>query len=215
MGEKAFEQAAGFLRINNGKHPLDKSAVHPESYEIVEKMAADLKCGIDDLMNNKDLRNKIVLTKYVSDKVGLPTLTDILNELDKPGRDPRKSFEAFEFDKSVHDIKDLRVGMKLPGIVTNVTNFGAFVDIGVHQDGLVHISQISDTFVDDPNEVVKVHQKVNVTVTEVDVARKRIALSLKKDPNAPTQRQGSKNTKNQVYESDFASKLAALKDKFK
>lgn len=215
MGEKAFEQAAGFLRINISKHPLDKSAVHPESYEIVEKMAADLKCSIEDLMNSKELRSKIVLSKYVTDKVGLPTLTDIINELDKPGRDPRKTFEAFEFDKSVHDITDLRVGMKLPGIVTNVTNFGAFVDIGVHQDGLVHISQISDTFVDDPNEVVKVHQKVTVTVTEVDVARRRIALSMKKDPNAPTQRKGSKNTNTQVYESDFAAKLAALKGKFK
>jgi uncharacterized protein len=156
-----------------------------------------------------------VLSKYVTDKVGLPTLTDILNELDKPGRDPRKSFEAFEFDKSVHDISDLRVGMKLPGIVTNVTNFGAFVDIGVHQDGLVHISQISDTFVDDPNEVVKVHQKVTVTVLEVDVSRRRISLSMKKDPNTPTVRQANKNSKTKVYESDFASKLAALKDKFK
>lgn len=215
MGKKSFEQAAGFLRINISKHPLDKSAVHPESYEIVEKMAADLKCNIEDLMNNKELRSKIVLSKYITDKVGLPTLTDIINELDKPGRDPRKSFEAFEFDKSVHDITDLRVGMKLPGIVTNVTNFGAFVDIGVHQDGLVHISQISDTFVDDPNKVVKVHQKVIVTVTEVDVARRRIALSMKKDPNAPTQRQVNKNTNKQVYESDFAAKLAALKGKFK
>lgn len=215
MGEKAFEQSAGFLRISNGKHPLDKSAVHPESYPIVEKMAADLNCSIEDLMNNKELRNKIVLSKYVTDTVGLPTLTDILNELDKPGRDPRKSFETFEFDKSVHDITDLRVGMKLPGIVTNVTNFGAFVDIGIHQDGLVHISQISDTFVDDPNEIVKVHQKVTVTVIDVDVARRRISLSMKKDPFTPTQQLRSKSPKNQVYESDFASKLAAIKDKFK
>ncbi|MES2836725.1 MAG: Tex-like N-terminal domain-containing protein [Bacteroidota bacterium] len=179
MGDKAFEQAAGFLRIAIGVHPLDKSAVHPESYHIVEKMASDLKCSIEDLMENKELRKKINLQNYVSEKFGLPTLNDIMNELDKPGRDPRKSFETFSFDNSVHSIEDLREGMKLPGIVTNVTNFGAFVDIGVHQDGLVHISQLSDTFVDDPNKVVKVQQQVTVTVTEVDVQRKRIALSMK------------------------------------
>jgi len=221
MGDKAFEQAAGFLRINNGKHPLDKSAVHPESYEIVEKMAEDLNCTIEELIKEKELRKKIVLQKYVNEKVGLPTLNDILNELDKPGRDPRKSFEVFKFDDSVHEIADLRVGMKLPGIVTNVTNFGAFVDIGVHQDGLVHISQLSNTYVSDPNTVVKVSQKVTVTVTEVDIQRKRIALSMK-DSVAPTKTtskpeitSNNKKGKIETPANDFASQLAALKDKFK
>jgi len=224
MGDKAFEQAAGFLRIANGKHPLDKSAVHPESYEIVEKMAADLKCTIEQLMSDKELRKQIVLQKYVTEKVGLPTLTDIMNELDKPGRDPRKSFEVFKFDETVHEIKDLRIGMKLPGIVTNVTNFGAFVDIGVHQDGLVHISQLSDTYVDDPNKIVKVQQQVTVTVTEVDVQRKRIALSMKGNAAAvPVKNNNSAKPANQKGKgkaeepplSDFASQLAALKNKFK
>jgi uncharacterized protein len=219
MGEKAFEQAAGFLRIANGKNPLDKSAVHPESYGIVEKMAADLNCTIEQLMTEKELRKQINLQKYVTEKVGLPTLNDIMNELDKPGRDPRKTFEVFKFDDSVHEIADLRVGMKLPGIVTNVTNFGAFVDIGVHQDGLVHISQLSNTFVSDPNTVVKVQQKVTVTVTEVDVQRKRIALSMK-DAAAPVQNtskpaNNNKKGKPELPANDFASQLAALKDKFK
>ncbi|NBQ48004.1 MAG: S1 RNA-binding domain-containing protein, partial [Sphingobacteriia bacterium] len=172
MGEKVFELCAGFLRVRNGVHPLDKSAVHPESYHIVEKMATDLQCSIDELMEQKDLRKKIILQNYVTEQVGLPTLKDIMAELEKPGRDPRKSFEAFSFDENVHEIKDLREGMRLPGIVTNVTNFGAFVDIGVHQDGLVHISQLADQFVDDPNKVVKVGQQVWVSVTEVDPKRK-------------------------------------------
>jgi uncharacterized protein len=166
MGEKVFEQCSGFLRIRNGIHPLDKSAVHPESYHIVEKMAKDLNCGIDELMTDKELRKKINLNNYVTESIGLPTLKDIMSELEKPGRDPRKSFEVFSFDENVHEISDLREGMRLPGIVTNVTNFGAFVDIGVHQDGLVHISQLSDTFVDDPNAIVKVGQKVWVNVTK-------------------------------------------------
>jgi uncharacterized protein len=216
MGEKAFEQAAGFLRVATGKNPLDKSAVHPESYVIVEKMAADLNATVEQLMSDKEIRKQIVLKKYETEKVGLPTLTDILNELDKPGRDPRKSFEVFKFDDSVHEMKDLRVGMRLPGIVTNVTNFGAFVDIGVHQDGLVHISQLSDTFVDDPNKVVKVQQQVTVTVTEVDVQRKRIALSMKSGVSgSPTT--GGNTAKKKVepeIASDFASQLAALKNKF-
>jgi protein Tex len=180
LGEKAYEQAAAFLRIRNAKNPLDASAVHPERYEIVEKMAKDLNCKVADLLANDSLRKQIQLQKYVTTEVGMPTLTDILAELAKPGRDPREQFEAFEFTEGVNEIKDLRVGMKLPGIVTNITNFGAFVDIGVHQDGLVHVSQLADKFVKDPNEIVKVAQKVMVTVTEVGEARKRIALSMKK-----------------------------------
>jgi uncharacterized protein len=215
MGEKAFEQAAGFLRVATGKNPLDKSAVHPESYGIVEKMAADLNATVEQLMSDKEIRKQIVLKKYETEKVGLPTLTDILSELDKPGRDPRKSFEVFKFDDSVHEMKDLRVGMRLPGIVTNVTNFGAFVDIGVHQDGLVHISQLSDTFVDDPNKVVKVQQQVTVTVTEVDVQRKRIALSMKSAAGSPAAGGNAvkKKTEPEIAP-DFASQLAALKNKF-
>ncbi len=224
MGEKAYEQAAGFMRISNGKHPLDKSAVHPESYHIVEKMATDLNCTIEQLMAEKELRKQISLPKYVTETVGLPTLTDIVHELDKPGRDPRKSFEVFKFDDTVHEIKDLRVGMKLPGIVTNVTNFGAFVDIGVHQDGLVHISQLSNTFVSDPNTVVKVQQQVTVTVTEVDEQRKRIALTMKDNVSAPAapgpkplanNNNTNKKGKPEPPANDFASQLAALKDKFK
>ncbi|MES2397366.1 MAG: Tex family protein [Bacteroidota bacterium] len=220
MGEKAYEQAAGFLRVVNSKHPLDKSAVHPESYVIVENMAADLNCTIQQLMAEKEMRKQIVLQKYVTDKIGIPTLTDILNELDKPGRDPRKSFEIFAFDNSVHEMKDLRIGMRLPGIVTNVTNFGAFVDIGVHQDGLVHISQISNTFIDDPNKIVKVQQQVMVTVTEVDIQRKRIALSMKDNAvvnvpvNTPAKVIINKKGKVVPAANDFASQLAALKDKF-
>jgi uncharacterized protein len=218
MGEKVFEQCAGFLRVRNGIHPLDKSAVHPESYYIVEKMAGDLNCGIDDLIEQKELRKKIQLQNYVTESVGLPTLKDILNELEKPGLDPRKSFEAFSFDENVHEIKDLREGMRLPGIVTNVTNFGAFVDVGVHQDGLVHISQLSDTFVDDPNKIVKVGQQVWVNVTEVDAKRKRIALSMKGEAGGSKQLAGNKieKVKEEQYDpSDINSALAALKNKFK
>jgi uncharacterized protein len=182
LGDKAFEQCAGFLRIRDSKNPLDRSAVHPESYPIVEQFAKDLACTVNDLMTRAELRKKLDLKRYVSDKVGLPTLTDILIELEKPGRDPREKFELFSFEEGIHEMKDLKVGMVLPGIVTNVTNFGAFVDIGVHQDGLVHISHLADRFVKDPNEVVAVQQKVRVTVMEVDVPRKRIALSLKSDP---------------------------------
>ncbi|MCC6369981.1 MAG: RNA-binding transcriptional accessory protein [Bacteroidia bacterium] len=216
MGEKVFEQCAGFLRVRNGVHPLDKSAVHPESYHIVEKMASDLNCSIDDLINEKELRKKIQLSNYVTDNVGLPTLKDILNELEKPGRDPRKSFEIFSFDENVHEIRDLREGMRLPGIVTNVTNFGAFVDIGVHQDGLVHISQLADSFVDDPNKVVKVGQQVWVNVTEVDEKRKRIALSMKGETQAPKTSKNKPVSKEPEYNpNDMGSALAALKNKFK
>jgi len=182
LGEKAFEQAAGFLRIRDGGHPLDASAVHPESYELVDRMAKDLNCTVSDLMRDAGLRQKIQLTKYVTETVGLPTLTDILGELAKPGRDPRQKFEVFSFQSGIEKMEDLKPGMKLPGIVTNVTAFGAFVDIGVHQDGLVHVSQLSDRFIKDPSEVVKVSQRVTVTVTEVDLPRKRIALSMKVAP---------------------------------
>lgn len=183
LGDKAFEQAAGFLRIRDAAHPLDASAVHPERYALVEKMAAEIGCTVSDLMQRAELRQKIDLKKYVSEDVGLPTLQDIMNELAKPGRDPRKQFEVFNFAEGVSEMKHLTVGMKLPGIVTNVTAFGAFVDIGVHQDGLVHVSQLSDTFVRDAAEVVKVAQRVQVTVTEVDIPRKRIALSMKSKPD--------------------------------
>lgn len=217
MGEKVFEQCSGFLRIRDGRHPLDKSAVHPESYHIVEKMASDLGCTIDDLVNNKELRKQISLPKYVTDAVGLPTLKDIMTELEKPGRDPRKSFEVFSFDEHVHEISDLREGMRLPGIVTNVTNFGAFVDVGVHQDGLVHISQLSDSFVDDPNNVVKVGQKVWVNVTEVDVKRKRIALSMKGEgavSPSPAKKGPAKQAQAAYDPNDMTAALAALKGKF-
>jgi protein Tex len=213
MGEKVFEQSAGFLRIRDGKHPLDRSAVHPESYAVVEKMAADLNCSIEDLINDKELRKKIRLEKYITEQTGLPTLKDIVSELEKPGRDPRKTFEVFSFDENVHEIAHLREGMRLPGIVTNVTNFGAFVDIGVHQDGLVHISQLSDTFVDDPGKIVKAGQKVWVNVTEVDVKRKRIALTMKGENNRPVKTQGREQPA--AYEAgDMNSALAALKNKF-
>ncbi len=181
LGPKAFEQAAGFLRIRNSENPLDRSAVHPESYKIVEKMAQDQGCSIEELLKNQQVRKQIKLQSYVSEGVGLPTLNDIMLELARPGLDPREKFEAFSFADGVNEIKDLAVGMKLPGIVTNVTQFGAFVDIGVHQDGLVHVSQLSDKFVKDPAEVVKVQQKVMVRVLEVDIPRKRISLSMKSE----------------------------------
>lgn len=179
LGPKAFEQAAGFLRIRGGKNPLDQSAVHPESYPVVEQMARDRDCSPAELMLGKELRKEIPLERYVTEKTGMPTLKDILQELEKPGRDPREGFEAFEFSDSVHEIEDLQEGMILPGIVTNVTAFGAFVDLGVHQDGLVHISQLADRFVRDPEEVVKVNQKVTARVMEVDLKRRRISLSMK------------------------------------
>jgi uncharacterized protein len=182
LGPKAFEQAAGFLRIRDGAHPLDASAVHPERYALVEKMAADLGATVADLMRDGKLRAKIKLESYATAEVGLPTLTDIMAELAKPGRDPRQKFEAFSFTEGVNKPEDLKPGMKLPGIVTNVTAFGAFVDIGVHQDGLVHVSQLADSFVKDPAAVVKPQQKVMVTVTEIDLPRQRIALSMRSNP---------------------------------
>ena len=192
LGPKAFEQAAGFLRIRGADHPLDGSAVHPESYPLVERMAADLGVTIADLMRDGSLRAKIKLETYVTDTVGLPTLKDILAELAKPGRDPREQFETFVFAEGIHKPTDLKPGMKIPGIVTNVTAFGAFVDVGVHQDGLVHVSQLADTFVKDPAAVVKPQQKVMVTVVEVDLARNRIALSMRSKPQiGPSQPAGA------------------------
>ena len=179
LSGKAFEQAAGFLRIRGGSHPLDASSVHPESYWVVDQMAGDLGCQVGDLINDKKLRDKIQPSKYVSEKAGLPTLMDIVSELAKPGRDPRDQFEAVQFKEDVQTMEDLTTGMKLTGVVTNVTNFGAFVDIGVHQDGLVHISEISDKFVSNPSDILKVGQKVQVTVLEIDLARKRVSLSMR------------------------------------
>ena len=181
LGDKTFEQCAGFLRIRNAKNQLDASAVHPESYTIIESMAKDLDCSVADLITDSTLREKIKLGNYVTDTVGLPTLMDIKAELSKPGRDPRKQFELFNFAEGVNSISDLEVGMELPGIVTNITAFGAFVDVGVHQDGLVHVSELSDHFIKDPADVVKVYQKVKVRVLEVDIARKRISMSMKKE----------------------------------
>lgn len=225
LGDKAFEQAAGFLRIRNAEQPLDSSAVHPERYMLVEQMAKDLNCKVEDLMKDEQLRKKIKLQNYISETVGLPTLTDIMDELAKPGLDPREQFEAFSFSEGINSINDLHVGMNLPGIITNITAFGAFVDIGVHQDGLVHVSQMSDKFIKDPNEVVKVSQKVMVRVTEVDVTRKRIALSMKSDEKREQnarpvqkpatnyqQKRPEKNIKEP--ETDIAVKLAALKNRF-
>ena len=179
MGAKTFEQAAGFLRVTNSDNPLDNSAVHPESYSIVEQMAKDLRCKVADLMSDAELRAKINLQHYVSDKVGLPTLQDILRELEKPSRDPREQLEEWHFDENVHSIDDLQIGMLLPGIVTNIANFGAFVDIGVHKDGLVHISEMSNRRINNPSEVVSLHQHVMVKVIDIDKQRGRIQLSLK------------------------------------
>ncbi len=191
LGPKAFEQSAGFLRINKGNNPLDASAVHPESYHIVDNMARDLGCKVTDLMADKTLRGKIDISTYATDTIGIPTLNDILDELSKPGRDPRESFSAFAFADGIKEIKDLKPGMKLPGIVTNVTAFGAFVDIGVHQDGLVHISELSNRYVKNPADIVKVNQNVMVTVINVDIDRGRISLSMKTAPEKHIQNKNS------------------------
>ncbi len=216
LGDKVFEQAAGFLRVRDAENLLDRSAVHPESYSIVEQMAKDLDCTLAELTKDHAVRSKIKLEQYITDTVGLPTLNDIVQELAKPGRDPRASFEVFQFDEGVNSPEDLRVGMQLPGVVTNVTNFGAFVDVGVHQDGLVHISHLSDRFVKDPAAVVQVQQKVKVTVIEVDIQRKRIAFSMKSDPFGKTpakpktrQRRSEENKGGNMQE-----KLQQLKGKF-
>ncbi|MCY1514350.1 Protein YhgF [compost metagenome] len=234
LGDKAFEQAAGFLRIRDAKQVLDRSGVHPERYALVSLMAKDLGCAIDDLMKDANLQKQINLQRYVSAEVGLPTLTDIIKELAKPGRDPREAFEAFSFAEGVNSISDLKTGMKLSGIVTNITNFGAFVDIGVHQDGLIHTSQMANRYVANPNDIVKVSQVVEVTVVEVDVARKRISLSMKEEQGTKHKeqrfegaRRNDKGTDRKVValkpvtqvkkeiEGDLQTKLAALKNKFK
>lgn len=219
LGDKAFEQAAGFLRIRNAKNPLDASAVHPERYDLVEKIAKDIGAKVTDLMSSEELRSKIILKNYVSETVGLPTLQDIMDELSKPGRDPRQTFEVFNFQEGVNEISDLKVGMKLPGIITNITKFGAFVDIGVHQDGLVHLSHLADRYVNDPADVVSVNQKVEVTVMEVDIPRKRIGLSMKSDPFAergkPKPTGERKRKEEPEVEGDLAAKLAMLKGKFR
>lgn len=230
LGDKVFEQAAGFLRIRNAENPLDASAVHPERYALVEQMATDLGQRVSDLLHDEQLRKQIPLRNYVSEYVGMPTLQDILAELAKPGRDPREQFEQFSFTEGINSIVDLKVGMRLPGIVTNITNFGAFVDIGVHQDGLVHLSQLANRYIKDPNEVVKVQQKVMVTVTEVDEKRNRISLSMKtedlksqrtehrKSGRPEDRKTGKQQTRKpkrpQREEEDMAAKLAALKSKF-
>lgn len=220
LGSKAFEQAAGFLRIRSGKNPLDASAVHPESYAVVKQMAKDLGCTIKELMTEENLRKQLNLRTYVSETIGLPTLEDIVKELAKPGRDPREKFESFEFQEGVNSLEDVRIGMTLPGIVTNVTDFGAFIDIGVHQDGLAHISQLADRFIKHPSEAVKVQQKVQATVLEVDIDRKRISLSLKANPSVePSLRGKSKSIRTPKKVNDesmsMEDKLAKLKNMWK
>jgi uncharacterized protein len=220
LGPKAFEQGAGFLRIRNGANPLDASAVHPESYHIVGRMADDLNCAVTELIQNGQMLGKIDIHRYVTPDIGVPTLKDILGELAKPGRDPRKAFEIFAFASDIEKINDLKPGMKVPGIVTNVTAFGAFVDIGVHQDGLVHISELADQFVKNPADIVRVQQKVEVTVMDVDLDRKRISLSMKtipgetnkkkkpavKSPKRPSPAP-DKNKKKQPFNNPFADLL--------
>ncbi|MGO4878670.1 Tex family protein [Pedobacter psychrotolerans] len=233
LGDKAYEQAAGFLRIRNAENVLDTSGVHPERYTVVDQMAKDLGTTVSALIKDTQLQKQIKPQQYVTDEIGLPTLNDILKELAKPGRDPREAFEAFSFTDGINEIADLRAGMKLPGIVTNITNFGAFVDIGVHQDGLVHTSQLANRFVANPNDIVKVHQKVEVTVVEVDAARKRISLSMKtelspkphglksKEQGAKRKEQGARNfaqkpqPKIKDADGDLQEKLAKLKGMFK
>ena len=236
MGPKTFEQCAGFLRIADATNPLDNSAVHPESYPIVEAMAADLQCSVSDMIRQAELRKKVVRKKYISESVGEFTIDDILKELEKPGRDPRAQIEEFRFEETIKTMEDLKQGMTIPGIITNITNFGVFVDIGVKQDGLVHISQLSNTYVSDPNSVVKLQQKVMVTVLEVDVARKRISLSMKgaAKPSAGARPAGgkpamgkvavgrpasrpptAKQTPQEEGPDAFQAKLMELKKKFK
>jgi protein Tex len=224
MGPKSFEQCAGFLRIPNARNPLDNSSVHPESYGVVEQMAKDVQASLEELIKKSELRKQINRKKYISETIGEFTIEDILKELEKPGRDPRAQIEEFRFDETIKSIEDVKVGMTVPGIVTNITNFGAFVDIGVKQDGLVHVSQLSNRFVSDPNEVVKLNQKVTVTVTEVDVNRKRIALTMKdKDKDSRGRAQGTTESKGSVNKNfnkkpealnPFQSKLMELKKKF-
>jgi uncharacterized protein len=222
LGEKAFEQAAGFLRIRNASNPLERSAVHPERYETVKQMATDLSANVQELMTKPELRNQIDLRRYTSDEIGLPTLNDILEELNKPGRDPRDKFEAVQFQDGVNEMSDLKTGMRLPGVITNITKFGAFVDVGVHQDGLVHISQLSDSFVSDPAQVVKLGQKVSAKVLEIDIDRKRISLSmksdkpqLKKSTPKPDRKTKAQNNEPKLPDGDLQAKLSMLKGKWK
>ncbi len=227
MGPKSFEQSAGFLRISDGTNPLDNSSVHPESYHVVEAMASDLKVHVEELIRVAELRKQLNRKKYISESVGEFTIEDILKELEKPGRDPRSVIEEFQFDESIKSMEDLKTGMVVPGLVTNITNFGVFVDIGVKQDGMVHISQLSNTFISDPNKVVKLQQKVRVKITEVDIARKRIALSMKEaeekfsgsklDQQRPKLAQAPNPGKEKINRKEpdsFQSKLAELKKKF-
>ncbi len=221
MGPKSYEQCAGFLRIPNAENILDSSAVHPETYTIVEAMAKDINCSIEDLIKNATERKKIIKQKYITDTIGEFTINDIIKELEKPGLDPRQQIEQFEYDNTIKKIEDVKVGMKVPGIVTNITNFGAFVDIGVKQDGLVHISQITNRFITDPNEILKLQQKVIVTITEVDVARKRIALTMKEGVNNSQPQIRNTNFKTNTLKkepekmNDFQASLQMLKSKFK
>jgi uncharacterized protein len=228
MGPKSFEQCAGFLRIPGAANPLDNSSVHPESYKVVEQMAKDVQASLEELIKKADLRKQINKKQYISETIGEFTIEDILKELEKPGRDPRAQIEEFRFDDTIKSIEDVKVGMTVPGVVTNITNFGAFVDIGVKQDGLVHVSQLSNRYVSDPNEVVKLQQKVMVTVTEVDVARKRIALTMKtqgpreKEQGSREKVQGTRDKtqggkpfqKKAEPLNPFQSKLMELKKKF-
>jgi uncharacterized protein len=222
MGPKSFEQCAGFLRIPGAGNPLDNSSVHPERYALVQQMAKDVQATLEDLIKKAELRKQIKPQTYIGETVGAFTIEDILKELEKPGRDPREQIEEFRFDDTIKSIEDVKTGMTVPGIVTNITNFGAFVDIGVKQDGLVHVSQLSNRFVSDPNEVVKLNQKVMVTVTEVDVNRKRIALTMKDSAAAPPENnkrnQPSPAKKMTVKKPEplnpFQNKLAELKKKF-
>ncbi|MBS1934558.1 MAG: helix-hairpin-helix domain-containing protein, partial [Bacteroidetes bacterium] len=224
MGPKTFEQCAGFLRIRDAANPLDNSGVHPESYFVVESMANDMKCSVADLIKNIELRKQINRKKYISETTGEFTIEDILKELEKPGRDPRSVIEEFRFDETIKSIEDVKPGMQVPGIVTNITNFGAFVDIGVKQDGLVHISQLSNTYISDPNSAVKLQQRVLVTVIEVDVARKRISLSMKSNQKqVSTEKPGINRNSRPGKPADdkkpetlnaFQAKLSELKKKF-
>lgn len=221
MGPKSFEQCAGFLRIAGAKNVLDASSVHPERYGLVEQMAKDVQASLEDLIKNADIRKKINKKQYINETVGVYTIDDILKELEKPGRDPRAPIEEFRFDDTIKSIDDVKVGMTVPGIVTNITAFGAFVDIGVKQDGLVHVSQLSNRYVSDPNEVLKLNQKVTVTVTEVDVTRKRIALTMKtSQPAGGEARSGQrfakpqKATQQAAPANTFQQSLQDLKKKF-
>jgi uncharacterized protein len=222
MGPRTFEQCAGFLRIPNAKNPLDNSSVHPERYALVQEMARDVQASLEEMIKLAEIRKKINRSKYISETAGSYTIDDIMKELEKPGRDPRSPIEEFQFDAGIKTIADLKPGMTVPGIVTNITRFGAFVDIGVKQDGLVHVSQLANRFISDPNEVVKLNQKVMVTVTEVDAARKRIALTMKDQAENRKQESGGRdltkgNKKLQKSSAgvSFQDSLSELKKKFK